>query len=268
MWLTVWRHRRAAWIVLAADAGAQGGTAAFPAPPASPADNPTSEAKVELGHALFMDKRLSVDGSRSCYSCHQNELGNADGRPKALGAGNKPLPRNTPTIWNVGYRKQLYWDGRAGSLEAQATGAWGGGNMGVGPDNLAAHAKKIGDLPEYRKRFEKIFGVAPGAPVTPDHVVKAISAYERTLTCSDTAYDREAFDTASRRGRVLFDGKAGCVTCHLGPELTDDLYHAVGAGYTDGAREPDVGRGKVTSQHGDQYRFRTPGRRNVARSAP
>ena len=73
--------------------------------PEVPSDNPMSAEKVALGHQLFMDKRLSSDGSRSCYSCHQNHLGNADGRKTALGAENQELTRNSPTIWNVGLHK-------------------------------------------------------------------------------------------------------------------------------------------------------------------
>jgi hypothetical protein len=90
--------------------------------PEVPADNPMTAAKVALGHELFFDKRLSVDGSRSCYSCHQNELGNADGRARALGPGDKLLARNTPTIWNVAYSRgaSLLGRPREGAGEADA----------------------------------------------------------------------------------------------------------------------------------------------------
>src|SRR6185369_3462810 len=97
-----------------------------------PADNPMTPEKIALGRQLFFDERLSVDGSRSCYSCHVCEHGLTDGLPKAIGAENKQLPRNSPTLWNIGYHHQFYWDGRSGSLEAQAMAAWKGGNMGVG----------------------------------------------------------------------------------------------------------------------------------------
>src|SRR5579885_2545423 len=50
-----------------------------------PADNPMSTAKVELGKQLYYDKRLSGDGSRSCYSCHLKEHGLTDGLPTAIG---------------------------------------------------------------------------------------------------------------------------------------------------------------------------------------
>ena len=63
-----------------------------------PADNPMTPEKVALGRQLFFDKRLSVDGTRSCYSCHVCEKGLTDGLPKAVGALNKALPRSSPTL--------------------------------------------------------------------------------------------------------------------------------------------------------------------------
>src|SRR5688572_29866081 len=74
-----------------------------------PEDNPQSEDKIELGHQLFFDKRLSVDGSRSCYSCHTNEDGNGGKDPVAIGAQGKKLTRHSPVIWNVGFMPRFYW---------------------------------------------------------------------------------------------------------------------------------------------------------------
>ena len=88
-----------------------------------PEDNPQTADKIALGHQLFFDARLSVDGSRSCYSCHQNEHGNGGETPLAVGAKEKQLTRHSPVIWNTAYFGAFYWDGRAGSLEAQAKGA-------------------------------------------------------------------------------------------------------------------------------------------------
>ncbi|MFQ5926250.1 MAG: cytochrome-c peroxidase, partial [Terriglobia bacterium] len=94
-----------------------------------PADNPMSVAKVELGKQLFYDARLSGDGSRACYSCHLRENGLTDGKPTAVGAYERKLPRASPTLWNIGYHSEFYWDGRSGAMEAQVKGAWSGGNM-------------------------------------------------------------------------------------------------------------------------------------------
>ncbi|MGB1700500.1 MAG: cytochrome-c peroxidase, partial [Nannocystaceae bacterium] len=232
--------------------------AGLSAPPPVPASNPMTKEKIELGHKLFMDKRLSKDGSRSCYSCHLNEYGNTDGRATALGAGDKPLTRNSPTIWNVAYHAELYWDGRAKSLEAQALGAWKGGNMGVGADNLAAKAAEIGGLPEYREAFAAVFGVDPegDASVTPEMIAQAISSYERTLLCGDTSHDKGTSTEAAKRGWDLFRGKAQCTSCHNGDNFADGLFHNVGIGFApDGTptESADMGRGKVTKAATDNY---------------
>ncbi len=142
-----------------------------------------------IGVLLFFDPRLSVDGTRSCYSCHQNENGNGGETPLAVGAKGKQLTRHSPVIWNTAYFDRFYWDGRADSLEAQAKGAWGGGNMGVGKENLAKKTKALSKIKVYRESFAKVF---PEEGMTPDTVAKAIAAYERTLICNNTAYDRFA----------------------------------------------------------------------------
>ncbi|MBA3547921.1 MAG: c-type cytochrome [Nannocystis sp.] len=236
--------------------------------PAVPEDNAMSADKVELGHQLFFDKRLSVDGTRSCYSCHQNELGNADGREKALGPGDKLLARNTPTIWNVAYHAELYWDGRSGSLEKQMIGAWKGGNMAVGEPGLAAKAAEIGALPEYRAQFRKVFGIGEAEAVTPEHVAKAVSAFERTLLCGDTAWDSNTLSPEAQRGWELFRGKAACGTCHSGDNFADGLYHKVGVGVPESGEGGDQGRLDASKAEGDRYKFRTPTMRNIGKTAP
>ena len=79
--------------------------AAFRRPAAVPfpADNPYSEKKRTLGEALFHDKRLSIDGSRSCASCHDRAKGFADGKAQGEGVPGRPLrnktdPTNGPRI--------------------------------------------------------------------------------------------------------------------------------------------------------------------------
>ncbi len=244
----------------------------------TPKDNPTTLAKVKLGNQLFFDPALSVDGTRSCYSCHQNEDGTGGHEPTAIGAKNVPLPRHAPVMWNVAYLPRFYWDGRSDSLEAQAKAAWAGGNMGVGQDNLAAKATEIGEKPEYRAAFDAAF---PGLGATPDTVVQAISAYERTLFCGDTALDRHVAGDANamteeqKAGMELFIGKAACHGCHTPPFLSDAYsiedgsYHNVGVGIE--GKDPktvDVGRQKVSENPTEWAAFKTPSLRNVTRTAP
>lgn len=230
-----------------------------------PPDNPMTADKVALGKQLFFDQRLSGDGTRSCYSCHVCEHGLTDGLPTAVGAFEKKLTRSSPPIWNIGYHKQFYWDGRSPSMEKQAFAAWKGGNMGA---NVEEVTQALNDIKEYRAQFEKVFG----APATPDSVVKAISAFERTLICGNTAFDRfqqgdaSALNTEAQRGWELFRGKAGCGTCHAGILLTDLQFHNVGIGMD--AAEPDLGRRRATQDETDTGAFKTPTLRGISQSAP
>src|SRR6185436_2201791 len=92
-------------------------------PMSIPSDNPMTPEKVALGRQLFFDDRLSGDGTRSCSSCHVCEHGLSDGLPRAIGVGNRQL-RNTSNLWNIGYQKEFYADGRSRSLEEQAFSEW------------------------------------------------------------------------------------------------------------------------------------------------
>lgn len=231
-----------------------------------PADNPMSQEKVALGHQLYYDTRLSGDGKRSCYSCHVVEHGLTDGRPLAIGAFDKVLTRSAPTMWNVAWSPELYWEGRTKGLEAQVLGAWKGGNMGA--SDPAAVAAALDKTPGYHDQFQKVFGTG----VTVDGVQKAVAAYMRTLICGDTAFDRwqqgdqKAVSDAAKRGWELFRGKAGCGTCHAGILLTDLQYHNVGIGMQ--KETPDVGRFSVTKDAKDTGAFKTPTLRNITRTAP
>ncbi len=243
-----------------------------------PEGNPQSMVKALLGAQLFFDPRLSVDGTRSCYSCHQNEHGNGGETPLAVGAKDKQLTRHSPVIWNTAYFDRFYWDGRADSLEAQAKGAWAGGNMGVGADRLERKAKELSKIGTYKTAFEKVF---PGEGMTPDTIAKALASYERTITCDDTAYDRfakgdeAALTDQQKQGWAIFMGKGQCGVCHAPPLFSsamgvpDGVYYNVGIG-TDGVAEEDVdiGRAAVTKQDADWAAFKVPSLRNVSKSAP
>lgn len=229
-----------------------------------PDDNPMSPEKVALGRQLFFDERLSGDGSRSCYSCHVCEKGLTDGLAKAVGAFNKQLPRSSPTLWNIGYHKEFYWDGRSPSLEKQALAAWTGANMGAKADEIAA---KLNGIEGYHSQFHKVFG----GDATADNIVKAIAAFERTIISGDTAWDRyragdsSAMSEAAVRGWNVFQA-IKCTNCHDGALLTDQQYHNVGIGMDQ--KEPDVGRFKVTNKPEDTGAFMTPTLRDIAKSAP
>lgn len=231
-----------------------------------PADNPLTPEKAALGRQLFFDERLSGDGTRSCYSCHVCEKGLTDGLPKSIGAFGKQLPRSSPTLWNIGYQKEFYWDGRSPSLEKQAMAAWTGANMGAKADEIVA---KLNKLEGYHDQFHKVFG----ADATADNVTRAIAAFERTIITGDTPWDHwratggdeSRMSGEVRRGWKVFQD-VKCNNCHDGVLFSDFQYHNVGIGMDQ--KEPDVGRFKVTNNPKDTGAFKTPTLRDIARSAP
>ena len=237
-----------------------------------PPENPMTAEKVALGKQLYYDKRLSGDGSRSCYSCHLEEHGLTDGRPVAIGAFNKTLTRSSPTLWNIGYHEAFYWDGRSPALEKQVQGAWSGGNMGAsgndGAPNMEAISANLNAIPGYADQFQAVFG----GPASPDNVAMAVAAFMRTIVSTDSDWvrfrggDESALDEAAKRGWTIFSEKAKCTNCHDGLLLTDLQYHNVGIGMD--AEKPDIGRAAASKDEKDTGAFKTPTLLDISKSAP
>ena len=249
-----------------ADAGLAALKAGFRRPETVPfpADNPYSEAKARLGRRLFFDPRLSGGGTLSCAGCHDPAKGWSDGRRIGRGERGQVLARRTPHLWNLAWGEKLFWDGRADSLEHQAT-------MPI--DNPDEMDRRVADLAAWLDRdagYKTAFAAAfPGdGAVTPRRIAEALATYERTLVSPVTAFDRwiagdeAAIPDAAKRGFRLFAGKANCAACHGGWAFTDQAFHDIGL---PGA---DRGRGAVLDLRAADHAFKTPGLRDVARRAP
>src|SRR5262249_49315132 len=100
------------------------------------------------------------------------------------------------------------------------------------------------------------------------NLAKAIATYERTFVSPDTRFDRwiagdeHALTQKEVAGFRLFTGKAGCVKCHGGSAFTDYAFHDIGL------PGEDRGRGAVLRLAAADHAFKTPGLRQIARSAP
>jgi cytochrome c peroxidase len=234
---------------------------ALPPTAPSPTDNPATPEKIALGKQLFFDPRLSGDNSKSCASCHLPEKAFTDGLPRAKGSGGKELSRNTPTLLNAGFYSAYFWDGRAGSLEEQALFPI------QSPDemhqDLPVLEKELNAIPGYVAQFRAVFG----SGATADNIAKSLSAFQRTLVSRNSPFDRylagdkSAISEEAQSGWELFRG-AGCIRCHSGPNFSDGKFYRLGTTFR------DRGRGDITREKRDFYAFRTPGLRDVARTAP
>jgi len=227
-----------------------------------PAENPQSPQKVALGKRLFFNKDLSGDHSMSCASCHDPAKGFSDGKTRALGFRGKELRFHTPTVLNSAYDSYQFWDGRALSLEQQAASPITSAVEMNMPDETELVSRLNAD-PRYRQEFQAVFAQGPSLK----SVVRAIAAYERTLTTLNSRFDRYAAGDKSaltlheKNGLVIFIAKARCARCHDGANFTDNKFQNTGIG-------DDEGRFAVTKQESDRGAFKTPGLRNVALRAP
>jgi cytochrome c peroxidase len=228
-----------------------------------PAENPYTVEKAALGKMLFFDARLSRDNNISCASCHNPSFGWQVPFAKAIGAGGKPLGRKSPTVTNHAWGDKFFWDGRAPSLEAQASGPI---EAPVEMDlPLATAVSRLKANEGYKQAFIKAF---PKEGLTEANILKAIATFERTIVTGDTPFDRwvrgddKAIPESASRGFVLFNGKALCMTCHTGWNFTDNKFHDIGL------PTKDTGRAGVTGKAEDTHAMRTPGLREITARAP
>jgi len=265
-----------------------------------PADNPMSDAKVALGRALYYDKRLSLDGSFSCSTCHDPAVGFADHNPLAIGIKERVGTRNAPNLLNAAFSELQFWDGRARTLEEQAKlPLLNATEMGM--ETFDAVVTRIASITDYRRRFKAVF---PNEDFTIDTIAKAIAAFERTQLSGNSPFDRfiagdkSAISDGQRRGWELFQRKAKCITCHefkpSSPFFTDFKFHNTGLAtrkknfeqlvqqlrlssptdatalnsfaHAEGFAE--LGRYLVTKEAKDLGAFKTPSLRDVELTAP
>ena len=228
----------------------------------SPADNPTTPEKVELGRKLFFDERLSGSNDMSCATCHDPARAYGDGLALSPGAGGVKLERHSQSCLNVGLLPNLFWDGRAADLEQQSLQPIESEQEMA--QDLTELEKELRQSKEYVAAFQTVFGTLPSR----DGIAKALAAFQRTLVTGPSPFDRylagdkSALSADARRGLELFRGEAGCIVCHHGPSLTDGKFYRLGVEFK------DVGRMGITGKSEDRYRFRTPGLRNIAQTGP
>ncbi|QBF32517.1 cytochrome-c peroxidase [Thalassococcus sp. S3] len=210
-------------------------------PPPIPADNPMTDAKIELGKKLFFDPILSGNYGMPCSACHRPEAGWAVQDKISFGYPGTTHWRNSQTIINSAYYGKLFWAGASPSLEHQARAAARGGVAGNGEDDQME--ARLAFVPEYRAAFQEVFGDDwPSVR----HAYMAIAAYQRTLVQTDTPFDLymngddDALSAAQKRGLELFAGKANCTACHNGPLLSDEAYYNIGVPPFDGWEDDEL----------------------------
>ncbi len=270
---------------------------------AIPADNPQTPEKISLGQQLFFDRRLSVDGTVSCSTCHDPALAFTDRKPTSAGIKGRVGQRNAPSVLNALFNKTQFWDGRVNTLEEQAANPIVNA-FEMGHPNLDAAVAQIASIEEYHQAFQRVFGRPPNGP----DLLRAIASYERTQLSFDSPFDhfiagdKNAIDDSAKRGWELFNTQARCNKCHALTDtqrdvtvFTDNDFHNIGIGIIRHnvvalARQAEqliksgdtaaidraaiqtdmsaLGRFLITKKEKDIASFKTPDIRNVLVTAP
>lgn len=271
----------------------------------APADKQPDALKIALGRKLFFDRRLSRNKTMSCAMCHVPEQGftnNEMARP--IGSEGRGLKRNAPTILNVAYYERLFVDQRESSLEQQVWSPLLASNEMNNP-SIGYVIETILNAEDYAGLFQQAFGgpvtmgrVGDALAQYERALISGDSRFDRWLYGNEPL----ALSSSETLGYQVFTGKGGCSSCHLIQRdhalFTDQKAHNTGIGYWDsmlrpprevavqlapgitakidqariasvgGAKANDVGIYEVTLNPADRWKYRTPGLRNVALTAP
>ncbi|HRQ18347.1 MAG TPA: cytochrome c peroxidase [Agriterribacter sp.] len=274
-----------------------GSVSALPLSYASPADNPITEEKVELGRLLFYDPILSGNKDVSCASCHHPEFGYAESLELPIGVNGRgfgserhfvqpnDIPfskRNAPALVNTAFNgidvngnympeeAPMFWDSRVNSLEVQALQPikqleeMRGRHIGE-HDILQVVVKRLKAIPEYKRLFKVAFNEEEEA-ITETNLGKALASFQRSLVANNSRFDEfmrgnpAALTQSEKEGMQLFM-ESGCARCHNGPMLSDFKPHVLGVADNEKL-------GIIDSGVNNSFAFRTPTLRNLRFSAP
>jgi cytochrome c peroxidase len=248
--------------------------------------------KVELGHRLFFDVKLSKSGTLSCASCH---LMTSDGAgvspshlPKDVAIDGHPAPMNSPSIFNAAYNFKQRWRADGGTLREVITKPltnlmnypppfpsppWPAPGRSAADQMRAEHdtwrdvAERLRADAAYRQAFATLYG-----DVTRAGIEDALATYMIALAPRGSAFDkylqnRSDIGPEAEDGYRLFKSY-GCVSCHQGRGVGGNMVAEFGVMLNDDEanHEPLIPKDKDGLRV--RPRFKVPSLRNVARTAP
>ena len=253
----------------------------------TPNNNAITNRAASLGRVLFYDRRLSVNDTISCASCHRQANGFSDPRQFSTGfSGTAFTTAHAMRLGNISYYRPgtMFWDKRAASVEAQATQpiqnavemGWDTAAGGIG-----ALITKMAATSYYPDLFNFAFG---SSTITEARIQQALAQFERAMVSTgskwDTGYatvfsptgpnrnlgvDLPNFTAQENRGRTLYftppnQGGAGCAACHNAPTFAlapNSLSNGLDAGETRIFKSPSLKNMGVGGPYMHDGRFTT-----------
>ncbi len=228
----------------------------------SSSDTQRLSAQAALGEKIFADVSLSASGRQACASCHSPDVGHAPDNSLAVqlgGAlldqpGNRVAPGLNYLSGNTAFHFDdegtptggFFWDGRAASLQAQASGPLLAANE-MANASVAEVVAKLSRA-AYAEEFKRVFG-ADIFSRTDDAMAQltlALQMYQledAEFRAFSSKYDQflrglVALSDQEARGLELFNSptKGNCAGCHPSakgadgshPLFTDFTYDNLG----------------------------------------
>lgn len=216
----------------------------------TPLNNQLSDKGATLGRVLFYDKKLSVNNTIACASCHHQQLAFGDTASASTGV-NGTTGRHGMRLINARFadEQHFFWDERANSLEQQSTmPIQDHAEMGYSGQNndptFADLITKMNGVWYYPELFKWVYG---DTMITEQRMQRAIAQFVRSIQSFDSKFDAgratapndgapfQNFTQQENQGKQLFlvppqfdangirtAGGAGCAGCHRPPEFDID----------------------------------------------
>jgi cytochrome c peroxidase len=246
----------------------------------------TSQPITNLGRYLFFDRRLSINNTRSCGTCHNPQFAFTDGYKRSLGAFADLHQRNTQPLFNLSYLK--YFTAADSTLHSPLQ-QMNNPLFNIHPIEMGVKGNEDIILKRIKedKFYDELFSKA-NSEITFDNIKLAINDFIFSLQSNNSNYDKYmkgdtgALSKSEKRGLQLFFSAAlKCATCHGGfnfstPNITNEkgdtlFYFNTGLYNIDekGAYpEYDQGLFQLTKNKVDIGKYRVPTLRNLAYTAP
>ena len=213
--------------------------------------NPINNAKATIGRVLFYDKKLSIDNTIACASCHQQQFAFGDTTLASNGVSDGKTGRHSMRLVNARFSREakFFWDERAATLEAQTTrpiqdhAEMGYSGIDGRPD-ISVLLTKLTNIAYYNELFQFVYG---STEITEAKMQECLSQFIRSIQSFDSKFDIGRAQVANNNqnfpnytaqentGKNLFNtapvfdgagvrtaGGLGCNGCHNAPEFDID----------------------------------------------
>jgi cytochrome c peroxidase len=213
--------------------------------------NPINNAKATIGRVLFYDKKLSIDNTIACASCHQQQFAFGDTSLASNGVSSGKTGRHSMRLVNARFSREakFFWDERAATLEAQTTkpiqdhAEMGYSGIDGRPD-ISVLLTKLTSTAYYNELFQFVYG---NTEITEAKMQECLSQFIRSIQSFDSKFDIGRAQVANNNqnfpnytaqeniGKNLFiaapvfdgtgtrtAGGLGCNGCHNAPEFDID----------------------------------------------